>query len=52
MEAIILSFMVAAYEAPGKGVFLDRELVFRPATRMENPVKHLFLAPPQPGFQR
>jgi hypothetical protein len=30
MEAIILSFMLVAYEAPGEGVFLARELVFRP----------------------
>jgi len=30
MEAIILSLMLVAYEAPGEGVFLCRELVFRP----------------------
>jgi hypothetical protein len=30
MEAIILSFMLVAYEAPGEGVFLGREVVFRP----------------------
>jgi hypothetical protein len=42
--------MVAAYEAPSEGVFLGRELVFRPAARMENPVKHLFLATPHPVF--
>jgi len=28
MEAIILSFMVAAYEAPGEGVFLNRKYLF------------------------
>ena len=42
--------MVAATEAPGEDVFLDREFVFRPAARMENIVKHLFLAPPHPVF--
>jgi hypothetical protein len=50
MEAIILSFMAVACEAPDEGVFLDRELVFRPAARMENLVKPLYLAPPQPVF--
>jgi hypothetical protein len=30
MEAIIPSLVVAACEAPGEGVFLDRELVLRP----------------------
>jgi hypothetical protein len=30
MEAIIPSLVVAACEAPGEGVFLGRELVFRP----------------------
>jgi hypothetical protein len=50
MEAIVLSFLVAAYEVTGEGGSLDRELVFHPLARMENPVTPFYLAPSRSVF--